>query len=264
MKSVLILLLSLTPILIGAGISSILEASSIEITILYDNYVFSEGTEADWGFSCIIKGTEKNILFDTGTSGGTLFHNIDKLKVNPKDVELVAISHLHRDHTGGLFTFLEKNNKVTTFLPASFPAAFKGRVKKSEAKVVSVSKPVEICKNVFSTGEMGTQIKEQSLILNTSKGLVVITGCAHPGIVDIVKRAKEMIDKNIYLVFGGFHLMQKSEVEVKNIISQFKDLGVEKVGATHCTGERAIQLFKQAYGDDFVQMGVGRVIKISD
>jgi len=127
-----------------------------------------------------------------------------------------------------------------------------------------VSKPVEICKNVFSTGEMGTQIKEQSLILNTSKGLVVITGCAHPGIVDIVRRAKEMIDKNIYLVFGGFHLMQKSEVEVKNIISQFKDLGVEKVGATHCTGERAIQLFKQAYGDDFVQMGVGRVIKISD
>jgi len=96
MKSVLILLLSLTPILIGAGISSILEASSIEITILYDNYVFSEGTEADWGFSCIIKGTEKNILFDTGTSGGTLFHNIDKLKVNPKDVELV-LPHLKEE-----------------------------------------------------------------------------------------------------------------------------------------------------------------------
>jgi len=264
MKSVLILLLSLTSIFIGVCIPSALEASSIEITILYDNYVFVEGTKADWGFSCIIKGTEKTILFDTGTSSSTLFHNIDKLKVNPKDVELVAISHLHRDHTGGLFTFLEKNNKVTTFLPASFPAAFEGRVKKSEAKVVSVSKPVEICKNVFSTGEMGKRIKEQSLILNTSKGLVVITGCAHPGIVDIVMRAKEVIDKNIYLVFGGFHLMEKSEVEVKDIISQFKDLGVEKVGATHCTGERAIKLFKKAYGDNFIQMGVGKVIKISD
>jgi 7,8-dihydropterin-6-yl-methyl-4-(beta-D-ribofuranosyl)aminobenzene 5'-phosphate synthase len=240
------------------------EENPITITTIYDNYIFNEGPKTDWGFSCIIKGTEKTILFDTGTKSDILFHNINKLNVNPKDVELVAISHIHGDHTGGLFAFLDENNKVTVYLPASFPDEFVSRVEKAGAKVVPVDKSVEICKGIFLTGEMGIQIKEQSLILNTSKGLVVITGCAHPGIVDIVKRAKEVVDKKIYLVCGGFHLMNKSEDEVKEIIREFKDLGVMKVGATHCTGDKAIELFKEAYKENFVQMGVGKIIRISD
>ena len=79
-------------------------------------------------------------------------------------------------------------------------------VKQTGADTVGVEEPVQICKNVHTTGEMGVQIKEQALILDTSKGLVVITGCAHPGIVDIVKKAKEVVKKDIDLVFGGFHL----------------------------------------------------------
>jgi len=240
------------------------EENPITITTIYDNYIFSEGTKTDWGYSCIIEGTEKTILFDTGTKSDILFHNINKLNINPKDVELVAISHIHGDHTGGLFAFLDENNKVTIYLPASFPDEFVSRVEKAGAKVVSVDKPVKICKGVSLTGEMGVQIKEQSLVLNTSKGLVVITGCAHPGIVGIVKKAKEVTDKEIYLVCGGFHLLSKSEDEVKEIISEFKDLGVMKVGATHCTGDKAIELFKEAYKENFIQMGVGKVIRISD
>ena len=240
------------------------EENPITITTIYDNYIFSEGTKTDWGYSCIIEGTEKTILFDTGTKSDILFHNINKLNINPKDVELVAISHIHGDHTGGLFAFLDENNKVTVYLPASFPDEFISRVEKAGAKVVSVDKPVKICKGVSLTGEMGVQIKEQSLIVETSKGLVVITGCAHPGIVGIVKKAKEVIDKEIYLVCGGFHLLSKSEDEVKEIISEFKDLGVMKVGATHCTGDKAIELFKEAYKENFVQMGAGKVIRISD
>lgn len=264
MKNILILFVSLILTFSTIHKASALEGDSITMTILYDNYIFSEGLKTDWGFSCIIKGTEKTILFDTGTNSDILFHNINKLKVNPKDVELVAISHIHGDHTGGLFAFLDENNKVTVYLPASFPDEFVSRVEKAGAKVVPVDKPVEICKGVSLTGEMGVQIKEQSLILKTSKGLVVITGCAHPGIVDIVKRAKEVVDKKIYLVCGGFHLMNKSEDEVKEIISEFKDLGVIKVGASHCTGDRAIELFKEAYKENFVQMGVGKIIRISD
>lgn len=237
----------------------------ITITTIYDNYIFSEVLKTDWGYSCIVEGTEKTILFDTGTKSDMLFHNINKLNMNPKDVELVTISHIHGDHTGGLSAFLDKNNKVTVYLPISFPDEFVSGVEKTGAKVVSVDNPVEICKGVSLTGEMGVQIKEQSLILNTSKGLVVITGCAHPGIVDIVKRAKEVVDKKIYLVCGGFHLFKnKSEDEVKEIIREFKDLGVMKVGATHCTGDKAIELFKEAYKENFVQMGVGKVIRISD
>ena len=240
-----------------------LEKNQITITILYDNYVFGEGLKTDWGFSCIIKGTEKTILFDTGTSGNILFYNIKKLNVNPKDIELIALSHNHTDHTGGLLSFLGKNNKVSVYIPASFPESFFRKVKETKAEVIPVEKPIEICKDVFLTGKIGTQIIEQSLILNTSKGLIVITGCAHPGIVDIIKRAKEIINKKIYLVFGGFHLSSKSEREVENIMSDFKDLEVINVGPTHCTGDKAIGLFKKAYGENFVQMGVGKVIHIS-
>lgn len=240
------------------------EENPITITTIYDNYIFSEVLKTDWGYSCIVEGTEKTILFDTGTKSDILFHNINKLNMNPKDVELVAISHIHGDHTGGLSAFLDENNKVTVYLPASFPDEFVSRVKKAGVKVVPVDKPVEICKGVSLTGEMGGLIKEQSLIVDTSKGLVVITGCAHPGIVGIIKKAKEVIDKEIYLVCGGFHLLSKSEDEVKEIINEFKDLGVMKVGATHCTGDRAIELFKEAYKENFVQMGVGKVIRISD
>jgi 7,8-dihydropterin-6-yl-methyl-4-(beta-D-ribofuranosyl)aminobenzene 5'-phosphate synthase len=236
----------------------------ITITTIYDNYIFSEVLKTDWGYSCIVEGTEKTILFDTGTKSDMLFHNINKLNMNPKDVELVAISHIHGDHTGGLSAFLDENNKVTVYLPISFPDEFVSGVEKAGAKVVSVDNPVEICKGVSLTGEMGGLIKEQSLIVETSKGLVVITGCAHPGIVGIVKKAKEMIDKEIYLVCGGFHLLSKSEDEVKEIISKFKDLGVMKVGATHCTGDKAIELFKEAYKENFIKMGAGKVIRISD
>lgn len=264
MKNIFTLFMSLILILMVTPKVYAPVGNPITITILYDNYVFGEGLEADWGFSCIIEGTEKTILFDTGTKSDILFRNINKLKVNPEGVELVAISHNHGDHTGGLFSFLKENNEVTVYLPASFPDEFFRRVEKAGSKAVAVDKPVEICKDVTLTGEMGDRIKEQSLILNTNKGLVVITGCAHPGILKIVKKAKEILNKKIYLVFGGFHLLQKSEGEVKKIINQFKDMGVLQVGPTHCTGDQAIELFKEAYGENFVQMGVGRVIKIAD
>jgi 7,8-dihydropterin-6-yl-methyl-4-(beta-D-ribofuranosyl)aminobenzene 5'-phosphate synthase len=264
MKNIFIVILSIILILIGTPKVYAPAGNPITITILYDNYVFNEELKTDWGFSCVIEGTEKTILFDTGTKSDILFQNIKKLKVDPEAVELVAISHHHGDHFGGLFSFLKENNEVTVYLPVSFPDKFFRRVEKTEAKAVAVDKPVEICKDVFLTGEMGDRIKEQSLILNTDQGFVVITGCAHPGIVKIVKRAKEILDKKIYLVCGGFHLLEKSEGEIKEIISQFKDLGVLKVGATHCTGDQAIESFKEAYGKNFVQMGVGRVLKIAD
>jgi 7,8-dihydropterin-6-yl-methyl-4-(beta-D-ribofuranosyl)aminobenzene 5'-phosphate synthase len=263
-KNILVLTLALLLTLAAGGRVSALEDTPIAITILYDNYIFSQGLQTDWGFSCLIKGTEKTILFDTGTNSDILFHNINKLKVNPKDVELVVLSHIHRDHTGGLPAFLDENNNVTVYFPASFPDEFRSRVARAGAKVVAVDNPADVCKGVRSTGEMGVQIKEQSLILDTSKGLVVITGCAHPGIINIVKKAKEVVDKEIYLVCGGFHLLSKSEDEVKEIINEFKALGVVRVGPTHCTGDRAIELFKDAYKENFIQMGVGRVIRISD
>jgi 7,8-dihydropterin-6-yl-methyl-4-(beta-D-ribofuranosyl)aminobenzene 5'-phosphate synthase len=92
---------------------------------------------------------------------------------------------------------------------------------------------------------------------------IVVTGCSHPGIVDILKRAKEIRNKPIRLVFGGFHLGNTADAEVQTIIAAFKELGVDRCGATHCTGDRPIALFKAAFGDRYQPVGTGRVIEVS-
>jgi 7,8-dihydropterin-6-yl-methyl-4-(beta-D-ribofuranosyl)aminobenzene 5'-phosphate synthase len=242
----------------GAAVFDLTE-QPIRFTVLYDNYLYKEGTKADWGFSCLIEGTEKTILFDTGTRPQILMRNVDVLSVDLKKVELVVISHNHGDHTGGLPAVLERNPNVTVFFPASFPPEFGRRV---EAKAQTVDRPIEICRNVYLTGEMGDKIKEQSLIIDSPKGLIIVTGCSHQGIVNILRRAKEMLDKPIHLVFGGFHLMNKSDSEMQEIIAAFKQLGVEKCGATHCSGDSQIAMFKKAFGENYVPMGTGRVIEV--
>ena len=233
---------------------------NLKITILYDNYIHKEGTKSDWGFACLIEGLEKTILFDTGTRGDILYHNISQMIVNINKVDQVVISHHHRDHFGGLQSVLEKNHTVTVHLLQSTPVSVQQQVKETGANVKLVDTSIEICKNVFLTGELGEQIKEQALILKTNKGLIVLTGCSHPGIVKIVKRVKEILKQEIYLVFGGFHLMRHSEREVNLIIKQLKAIGVQKCGATHCTGDIQIAIFKEAFGTNFVQMGTGKVI----
>jgi 7,8-dihydropterin-6-yl-methyl-4-(beta-D-ribofuranosyl)aminobenzene 5'-phosphate synthase len=100
------------------------------------------------------------------------------------------------------------------------------------------------------------------LIIDTAKGLIIVTGCSHQGIVNILKRAKEILDKPIYLVFGGFHLGRKTDAEMQEIIAAFQSMKVEKCGATHCTGDAQIAMFKKAFGENFVPMGTGRVIEV--
>ena len=103
---------------------------------------------------------------------------------------------------------------------------------------------------------------EQSLILDSAPGLVIITGCAHQGITNILARAKQIMDKDIYLVLGGFHLLNMSEARIRTIIGEFQRLGVKKCGASHCTGDPAIGLFQEAYGQDYEPLGTGRIIEI--
>ncbi len=247
---------------VGAEESLYEQGKHIMVTILYDNYVHSKGMRSDWGFSCVVMGMEKNILFDTGTRGDLLLSNMEKLKVEPKDIDVIVLSHNHRDHTGGLLSFLGKNSDVLVYLPPSCPDAFARDVKRTGARVAAPKAFVKICEDVYLTGPMGEMIKEQSMIVDTANGAVVVAGCSHPGIVSIVQTVKAKLARELHLVFGGFHLLGKSEAEIKDIIAALKKLGVQNVGPTHCTGERAIKLFKQAYGPEFVQMGVGRVLTI--
>ena len=234
----------------------------IELTILYNNVPSDPRLVTDWGFACFIHQKSKNILFDTGGSGRVLLSNMNKLRINLEDVDVIVLSHIHMDHTGGLKEFLKRNSHVTVYFPHSFPQTFRDDILKMGCNLIAVDQPIKICEGVYSSGEMGVGIREQALILKTSKGLIVITGCAHPGIVDIVKHAKDWLKEEIYLVLGGFHLMRYSESEVGRVITRLQEMSVKKVAPSHCTGETAIRQFKAAWGDNFLNGGCGAVINI--
>jgi len=232
------------------------------LTIVYDNNEYDERLETAWGFSCLVEGLEKTILFDTGGDSRMLLSNMRKLGYNPQDVEVIVISHIHYDHLGGLAGFLEKNHCLTVYLPKSLPKSIKKTVRDLGADLVEVHDPVKICENTYSTGELGTWIKEQSLVVETAKGLVVITGCAHPGIVNIVQKAKELLKDNVYLVLGGFHLCWMNAFQIKGIVNGVNKEGVEMVAPCHCSGDLARSAFQKVYGKNFIRVGVGRRLEI--
>ena len=127
-------------------------------------------------------------------------------------------------------------------------------------KVVSFQ---EIDKNVFVMPlKGGIFLHEQSLIVQIEKGLIVMTGCAHPGITNIIKSAQKKLKAPIHLVLGGFHLFRKNSRFVEKIVNQFKALGVSKVAPCHCSGESAIDQFQKAYRQDFCKIGTGSILTI--
>ena len=263
MRAIIIstLLMVLIPIS-GGGQSAGLP---VEITILYDNYPSHPSCRTDWGFSCLIKGLEKTILFDTGTDPDIFTANIRALGIDLDAVDLVVISHFHHDHDGGLETFLSQNTAVPVYVPKDPDVRAQSlleRVEKLGSSAVVADEPAEILPGVFLTGTLGDAIKEQALVIETGPGLVVITGCAHPGILSVLERAIRIKDRDIALVLGGFHLVNTPEIEVTRIIGRFRELGVRRVGASHCTGDAPLGMFRQSYGKDFVELGAGRILTV--
>jgi len=233
------------------------------IITVYDNYQVNPGLTTAWGFGCVIRTPGADILFDTGGDSSVLLSNMEKMGINPEDIDIVVISHIHGDHVGGLDGFLERNAKVKVYIPASFPDSLREKMKSRGAEYQDVTDPRQICDNVYTTGEMGTSIKEQSLVLNAREGLVVVTGCAHPGVVNIAEKARQILpDESIYLVMGGFHLSGASDSQLKGIIKGFRDLGVQKVAPSHCSGDRCRELFKEEYRENYIEGGAGKIIAL--
>ena len=239
------------------------QGASLKITVLFDNIAQADGLQTDWGYACLIEGLEQTILFDSGADGDLLMANIDRLGVDAQVVDVIVLSHFHGDHTGGLRAFLRRNADVTIYMPESFPAAFQDNVRALGAEVVTVQGPARLFGQAHSTGEMGREIIEQSLVIETADGLVLITGCAHPGILEIVREAKSHLGQDVRFITGGFHLTQSSESQLEAVITGLQNEGVHSVAPSHCTGEEVIGRFQTAWGDDFVASGCGTVIEIA-
>jgi len=233
----------------------------ITITIVFDNYPYQKGLKTAWGFSAYVTYKDQNVLFDTGASGSTLLENMSKMKIIPAEVQNVVLSHEHYDHTAGLQSLLSAGADPKIYLPPSFSSSFKKQFR-GQAEVIEVVPGQQIAERISSLGEIQGSPPEQALVIDTPQGLVVITGCAHPGVEKMVLAAKRLFHEQIYMVIGGFHLGSASSNDVKKIIKEFERIGVVHVAPCHCTGDRAIDQFKEAFGENFINVGVGAVIEI--
>jgi 7,8-dihydropterin-6-yl-methyl-4-(beta-D-ribofuranosyl)aminobenzene 5'-phosphate synthase len=236
---------------------------SLTVTILYNNIPSDPRLKTDWGFSALVERGEEVLLFDTGGNGAILMENIGVLGVDPARVRHVVISHAHSDHTGGLDSFLDSASKPAVFLLSEFGTSFLQSVRR-RTEVIEAAPGMQIAEAILTTGNVGGSIPEQSLAIRTKKGLVVITGCAHPGIVRVVEQAAGLAGEGVYLVLGGFHLADMNDAQISSILRDFRRLGVQKVAPSHCTGDRAIAMFAAEYGENFLRTGAGSIIRLDE
>jgi 7,8-dihydropterin-6-yl-methyl-4-(beta-D-ribofuranosyl)aminobenzene 5'-phosphate synthase len=217
----------------------------MKLTIVYDNEVLKKdlGLKSDWGFACLIQTNDDTILFDTGAKGKILLDNMKKLNLEPKDINKIVISHEHWDHNGGLESILSFVDGVEIYSLAKKP---RGR----KTKLITVKEQMMISDGIYSTGRLtGSPVDEQSLILKDQKGWYVLVGCSHPGVENILQRARHI--GIIVGIVGGFHGF--------NNFSVLNDL--DFICPCHCTKYK--KEIKNKFSDNYSNCGVGKIIDLN-
>jgi 7,8-dihydropterin-6-yl-methyl-4-(beta-D-ribofuranosyl)aminobenzene 5'-phosphate synthase len=205
----------------------------MKLNILYDNEA-KPGFEKGWGFSCLVELEDDKILFDTGWDGNVLLSNMRKFGVRPEEIKRVVLSHAHWDHIGGLPHV--RRQEMHVYVPHSFSKRLRNELA-SRFNLHEVKDAQKIRDGVWTTGELGKGIKEQSLVVETIKGLVVIVGCSHPGVRNIFSAASKF--GKIWGVVGGMHGFKDYEVLE----------GLDLIVPSHCTvnKKKIAELFPEIY-----------------
>lgn len=267
------------------------------IIILHDSFGKPSPLRKEWGFAALIELNGKRILFDTGNSARTFAENISALTVDLLALDYAVISHRHGDHTSGLNHVLKVNPSLTIYTPdetygvfgSALPGVFYPRCHSlpsymqyydgqppetirhgspwPDANFVWIKETAEISPGVFAIPVVsdvpGTrEMREISLGIRTPRGLVVVAGCSHPGIEKILA-ASQWIEKRIFCIFGGLHLVLAKNEEIQRIAYALRDeWRVETIAPGHCTGEPAFAALSEAFGDKYIFAGLGDAIAL--
>lgn len=237
------------------------------ISMIYNNIGSSVNLKSAWGLSVWIETEKTALMFDTGGDTSIIWKNIVSSNLDINKLSKIVISHEHWDHRNGLEVILEKTSyKPDIFIIESDYSLFNKEF--PNAKIKSLKEPTQIDENIWTTGELvgnygDNSIAEHSIILTQKNSVVLLTGCSHSGIVEMVKRTKQLFpDKKIELVAGGFHLGRKSEEEIVKISDDLKKLNIRKIAPSHCTGDKAIDHFRNNWGEKFIDLNLGDNFKI--
>lgn len=217
-----------------------------------------------WGISFLIG---EDVLFDTFGDACVFLRNVKEFEIDVNKIKHVIISHDHWDHIAGLWPVVGQNKNVTVYICAGSSPEFKEEVRSSAPHVVEVKEFMRIAEGVYSTGQIlgkyaGNDIYEQSVIVSTGAGLSLITGCAHPDIVQIASSVRRQLAKVPDLVVGGLHLKEKNIGDVQAIIKILKEMGVRRLGPLHCSGKNAQEQALEQFQDLCLRLKEGQVIEL--
>jgi 7,8-dihydropterin-6-yl-methyl-4-(beta-D-ribofuranosyl)aminobenzene 5'-phosphate synthase len=296
-RSIAILLAGALAAVVGfTGATGRALADDAKITILYDAFGNDPTMKKDWGFSALVEVGGKRILFDTGNDRDIFAANVKAKGVDLTKLDFVVLSHRHSDHMAGLAHVLSVNPSVKIYapkegfgifgssLPSSFyrkdealppdmryydgnpPAVMRFGTAWQGANFEVVEKTTEIAPGItliaLVSDAPGTkELRELSLAIDTSDGVVLIVGCSHPGVEKIVEAAAAIKPK-IHLIAGGFHYVVAPDEAVARLVTALKDtFKVENVAPGHCTGEPAFAALKQAFADHYIYAGIGTTLQ---
>ena len=251
------------------------------------------------GLAFLIETDGRRVLFDTGQYLA-LQNNVRVLGSDLATIDTVVLSHGHYDHTGGLKHLLAHHSKFSLYAhPDVFARKLirrKGQYRKAGipvsqedlvAKGVSLylnSGPVEIAPDMITTGEIPLQTHfeavaegfyvekdgreipdtladDQALILKTGKGLVVVLGCSHRGIINTLNHVSQITGrKRIHAILGGLHLAKTTGEKLEIIMQYLQRFNIAKFVLGHCTGRHAIQALYARFKDSVSLNTVGYTI----
>lgn len=235
----------------------------MKIKIIFDKEKIDRRYQAGWGISYLL---QDNVLFDTGEKGQYIIDNMKMLNIEIEKIKKVVISHNHWDHLGGLWSLLEIKKNILVYACSDFIREFKEKIYSYSFKEVDIFQEIE--KDIYTSGCLKTvyrdnMLLEQFLIVKTNKGISVVCGCLHCGLLKTIDKVKEFFpQEKIYSVFGGFHLMDKDNRFIKYVVDQMKKIGIKKVGPSHCTGYEAKTVFKDVYKEDYFDIKIGMEFEI--
>ena len=273
-------------------------AQTPRITVLYDAFGKDAALTKDWGYAALVEINGRRILFDTGDDPTIFAKNVKAKGVDLTKLDFVVLSHRHGDHVSGVSYLLSVNPKVKIYAPKDGLGGIFGSdvtsqfYRKDEALPAEMryygGTPPEIIKlgTVFAganiqlidkTTELapgvtlialvsdapGTkELKELSLAVNTADGIVLVVGCSHPGIENIVAEAAK-INPHIHFIVGGFHLVAAQDPAIEKIATTLHDTyKVDYIAPGHCTGEPTFAALQKTFGDHYLYAGLGTTLNL--
>ena len=236
----------------------------VQLTVLYDSVSMDHDMKTGIGFSCFVRVGDTRILFDTGGDGLILLENMNKLDLDPSSIQLLLISHSRLSNIGGLEDFLNISKDVSVYIPDKFPTLLAANIKLFTKKIHRVVSVEELYPNIFTLGEFVGVFKEQAMAVRSSKGIIIVVGCAHHGSEAILQRTKDAFpDESIFMVVGGFHFSGLSENEKNKIPETFHKYQVQHVAACFCCEEAGRKILQRAYDKNYIPLGAGGTITIN-